>query len=42
MIELNDQDWFEEFKKSQGNFAFGLQRISDERFIRGLEELSEI
>ena len=40
MIELNDEKWFGDFKKSQGNFAFGLQRIQDERFILGLEQLA--
>ena len=40
MIELNNEQWFRDLKKSQGNFAFGLQRIQEERFILGLEQLS--
>ena len=40
MIGLNHEKWFGDLKKSQGNFAFGLQRIQDERFIRGLEQLA--
>jgi hypothetical protein len=37
MIALNDEPWFEDFKRSQGSFAFGYQTIRDERFVRGLE-----
>ena len=37
MIELNNEQWFGEFQRSQGNFAFGLQPITDSRFIAGLE-----
>jgi hypothetical protein len=40
MIELNHEHWFDALKKSQGNFAFGLQRIQNERFIGGLEKLA--
>jgi hypothetical protein len=40
MVELNGEEWFQDFKKSQGNFAFGLQRIKEERFVRGLEALT--
>jgi hypothetical protein len=42
MLELNKEEWFDDFKRSQGNFAFGLQRIKDEEFIRGLEALAEV
>ena len=41
MVELNREEWFKDFKRSQGNFSLGLQRIKDERFIRGLESLAE-
>jgi hypothetical protein len=41
MIELNNEGWFEDFKESQGNFAFGLQRIKDQRFIEGLKSLAQ-
>jgi hypothetical protein len=34
---LNGRPWFVDFRRSQGNFAFGLQAIRDERFIRELE-----
>jgi hypothetical protein len=42
MLELNTQEWFDDFKNSQGNFAFGLQRIKNEQFIRGLEDLAGV
>lgn len=42
MIELNAEEWFEDFKRCQGNFAFGLQRIKEERFIRGLEAVASM
>ena len=37
MIELSDDDWFVDFKRALGNFAFGLQSVTDARFIEGLE-----
>lgn len=37
---LNDQEWFPSFRRSQGNFAFGLQPISDPAVIHGLEEFA--
>ena len=37
MIELNTEDWFPDFKRSQGNFGFGFQPIKDFRFVKGLE-----
>lgn len=40
MIELNNEQWFRDLKKSQGNFAFGLQRIQEKRFVLGLEQLA--
>lgn len=42
MIELTHEDWFEDFKRSQGNFAFGFQPITDDRFIRGLESVASV
>ena len=36
MVELPDAEWFVDFKRSQGNFGFGLQPINDDRFIEGL------
>ena len=39
MLSLNDEEWFPALKKSQGNFAFGLQPLGEARFVRGLEEL---
>jgi hypothetical protein len=39
MIELTHEEWFADFKRSQGNFAFGFQVISEDRFIRGLESV---
>jgi len=37
MVMLSDQDWFEEFKRTQGNFSLGLQVITDRNSILGLE-----
>lgn len=37
MIELTNREWFRDLKRSQGNFAFGYQTVSDPRFVRGLE-----
>lgn len=42
MVELNNEEWFEDFRRSQGNFSFGLQRIKQERFIRGLEMVASV
>lgn len=40
MLPLDDEDWFADFRRSVANFSLGLQRISDERFIKGLEEVA--
>lgn len=40
MPVLDDEEWFPEFKRSQGNFAFGFQSITDARFVRGLETVA--
>ena len=40
MIRIDDQPWFGEFKRRQGNFSFGFSPISDDRVIAGLEELA--
>jgi len=42
MIPLNQEIWFEAFKRQQGNFAFGLQRIGSPEFIEGLEAVAGI
>ena len=34
---LNGRPWFDDFRRSQGSFAFGLQAIGGERYIHGLE-----
>lgn len=41
MLVLNDEDWFDDFKTNQGNFAFGFQHITDHRFIEGLENVAD-
>ena len=41
MVSLSDQDWFEEFKRTQSNFSFGLQAITDHDFILGFEKLAD-
>jgi hypothetical protein len=37
MVAVGSEDWFADFKRSQGNFAFGFQAITERRFINGLE-----
>jgi hypothetical protein len=34
--------WFDRFKRSQGHFAFGLQRISDEAVIAELKAIGSV
>jgi hypothetical protein len=41
-IPIGALPWFERFKKSQGNFAFGLQRIGDEAVIRELKNIAAV
>ena len=41
-IPIGTLPWFDRFKKSQGNFAFGLQRISDEAVVKELKRISGI
>lgn len=36
-VVLNDEKWFPDFRKKQGNFAFGFQPIRETSFVRGLE-----
>jgi hypothetical protein len=42
MLELNREEWFDDFKSSQGNFAFGLQRIKNDKYIYGLEDIAKL
>lgn len=42
MRELTSEEWFPDLKRSQGNFAFGLQTISDSRFVRALEQVADV
>ena len=37
MVRLNDLEWFDDFKLTQGNFSRGFQEIIGTRFIKGLE-----
>src|SRR5262245_29123025 len=39
-IPIGTLPWFERFKMSQGNFAFGLQRISDPAVVEELKRVS--
>lgn len=41
-IPVGTLAWFERFKKSQGNFAFGLQRITDQVIVDELKRISGI
>jgi hypothetical protein len=38
---LNDEPWFPDFRRGQGNFAFGLQPIADRVVIRELERIAK-
>ena len=38
MVRIDDEEWFSDFLRSHANFSLGLQRVSEDRFIRGLEE----
>jgi Domain of unknown function (DUF3883) len=38
MIRLDDQPWFDALRRSQGNFAFGLQAIKDLLLINALSD----
>lgn len=40
-IRIDTQDWFGEFQSYFGNFAFGLQRIRDSRWIAKLEAIQQ-
>jgi hypothetical protein len=39
-IEIGEMPWFPELLKVTGNFGLGLQSISSQAIIRGLEEVS--
>ena len=40
MPELSIETWFDEFKNQQGNFAFGLNRISDSKVVSALNSIA--
>jgi hypothetical protein len=40
MVDITSKTWFLDLRRSQGNFAFGLQAIRDTRFVRGLNRAS--
>ncbi|MEO7733556.1 MAG: hypothetical protein ABIY55_21515 [Kofleriaceae bacterium] len=42
MREISDEVWLPDFRRSQGNFAFGYQVIGQPRFVRGLEKAAGI
>jgi hypothetical protein len=39
MINLSVEDWMPDLVRCLGNFAFGFQRISDDRFVNHLERV---
>jgi len=39
MPVLNSEPWFDGFRRSQGNFAFGFQPITDESALNGLRAI---
>lgn len=40
MIRLDDLEWFDDFKLTQGNFSLGFNAITETRFIKGLEAIA--
>ena len=40
MPELSTEAWFDEFRNQQGNFAFGLNKISDSMVISALNSIA--
>ena len=41
-IAIGSLPWFKTFKASQGNFAFGLQRIGDKAVVSELKRISGV
>lgn len=39
MPQVDDEEWFDDFKRSLSNFSLGFQRITNERYIRGLKSV---
>jgi hypothetical protein len=39
-VEIGEKPWFPELLKATGNFGLGLQRITDEAIIRGLQDVA--
>jgi hypothetical protein len=39
MVRIDDQAWFGQLKRRQGNFAFGFNSINDDRVVAGFETL---
>ncbi len=37
---LDQEEWFADFKHSNGNFGLGFQPINEVRFIKGLEKVA--
>jgi hypothetical protein len=41
MLRLDQEEWFDDFKYTQGNFAFGFQPIKDPAVVKGLLSVVE-
>ena len=41
IISINDCTWLRDFVRKMGNFAFGMQAITDKKIIKGLEDVSK-
>lgn len=41
-LRIDDQPWFADFLKNQGNFGRGFSPITERRFIRGLETAARL
>jgi hypothetical protein len=39
-VRLNEFEWFPDFRRRMGNFAFGLQPIVDDKIVSHLKEIA--
>ena len=42
MIPIENEEWFRDFRKGQGNFAFGFQPINNQETVERLENLAKL
>lgn len=41
LMPIGSEEWFPDLRHSQGNFGLGMQPITDQRFVRGLERIAK-